>query len=80
MAKHTETIRRPLPTNSLSVIDRFVGLVIKGLTMNMICLLILDTHSCLCQRSILDHSHKNSQQKSSITDFFTGFYIRPSIS
>ena len=31
MVKHTQTIRRPLPTNCLSVFDHFVGLVFKGL-------------------------------------------------
>ena len=31
MVKHTETIRRPLPKNCLSVFDHFVGLALKGL-------------------------------------------------
>ena len=30
MVKHTQTIRRKLPTNCLSVFDRFVGLALKG--------------------------------------------------
>ena len=30
MIKHTQTIRRPLPTNFLSVFDHFVGLALKG--------------------------------------------------
>ena len=29
--KHTQTIRRLLPTNCLSVFDHFVGLALKGL-------------------------------------------------
>ena len=32
MVKHTQTIRRLLPTNYLSVFDHFVGLSLKGLT------------------------------------------------
>ena len=31
MIKHTQTIRRQKPTNCLSVFDHFVGLVLKGL-------------------------------------------------
>ena len=31
MVKHTQTIRRLLPMNCLSVFDHFVGLVRKGL-------------------------------------------------
>ena len=31
MVKHTERIRRLLPTNCLGVFDHFVGLVLKGL-------------------------------------------------
>ena len=31
LVKHTQTIRRVLPTNCLSVFDDFVGLVLKGL-------------------------------------------------
>ena len=32
MVKHTQTIRRLLPTNCLSVFDHFVALALKGLT------------------------------------------------
>ena len=32
MAKHTQTRRRLLSTNCLSVFDHFVGLALKGLT------------------------------------------------
>ena len=32
MVKRTQTIRRLLPTNCLSVFDHFVGLVLKGLS------------------------------------------------
>ena len=32
MIKHTQTIRRLLPTNCLSVFDHFVGLAPKGLS------------------------------------------------
>ena len=31
MVKHTQTIRRLLPTNCLSVFDHFVGLALKEL-------------------------------------------------
>ena len=31
MVKHTQTIRRVLPTNVLSLFDHFVGLALKGL-------------------------------------------------
>ena len=34
MVKHTQTIRRLLPTNCLSVFDNFVGLALKGLSCN----------------------------------------------
>ena len=34
MIKHTQTIRRLLPTNCLSVFDHFVGLALKGLRFN----------------------------------------------
>ena len=33
MVKHTQTSRRLLPTNCLSVFDHFVGLALKGLTL-----------------------------------------------
>ena len=36
MAKHTQTIRRLLLTNCLSVFDHFVGLTLKGL--DILCL------------------------------------------
>ena len=32
MVKHTQTIRQQKPTNYLSVLDRFVGLVLKGIS------------------------------------------------
>ena len=32
MVKHTQTIRRLMPTNCLSVFDHFVGLALKGFT------------------------------------------------
>ena len=32
MVKHSQTIRRTLPRNSLSVFGNFVGLALKGLT------------------------------------------------
>ena len=34
MVKHTQTIRRLLPRNCLSVFDHFVGLALKGLRKN----------------------------------------------
>ena len=35
MVKHTQTIRLQQPTNSLSASDHFVGLAVKGLTINL---------------------------------------------
>ena len=35
MVKHTQTIRRLLPTNCLSVFDRFVGLALKRLLLEI---------------------------------------------
>ena len=32
MVKHTQTIRRLLPTNCLNVFNHFVGLALKGLS------------------------------------------------
>ena len=34
MVKHTQAIYQFLPTNCLSVFDHFVGLAVKGLTVN----------------------------------------------
>ena len=36
MVKHTQAIRPQQPTNCLSVFDHFVGLVLKGLTVNLV--------------------------------------------
>ena len=36
MVKHTQTIRLQLPTNSLNAFDHFVGLAVKGLTINLV--------------------------------------------
>ena len=36
MVKYTQTIRRLLPTNCLSVFDHFVGLALKGLTILLV--------------------------------------------
>ena len=35
MVKHTQTIRRYLPTNCLSVFDQFVWFALKGLTLTL---------------------------------------------
>ena len=35
MIKHTQTIRRLLPRNCLSVFDYFVGLALQGLKKNL---------------------------------------------
>ena len=39
MVKHTETIRRLLLTNCLSVFGHFVGLVLKGLKRDVVMVL-----------------------------------------
>ena len=44
MVKHTQTIRRLLPTNCLSVIDHFVKLALKGLKYNIIIALCLSVN------------------------------------
>ena len=36
MFEHTQTVRRLLPTNCLSVLDHFVGLALKGLSKELI--------------------------------------------
>ena len=41
MVKHTQTIRRLLSTNSLSVFHYFMGLALEGLKLLSICILIL---------------------------------------
>ena len=62
MVKHTQRIRRLLPTNCLSVFDHFVGLALKELTkrvaeikrepLQYIYIYILYTHSILMLTSI----------------------------
>ena len=49
MVKYSQTIRRLLPTNCLSVFGNFVGLAFKGLmlTLNRSNTLFLSFHSCL---------------------------------
>ena len=43
MVKHTQTIRRLLPTNCLSVFDHFVGLVLEGLNVNILLLTLISS-------------------------------------
>ena len=38
MVKHTQTIRRQQRTNCVSVFDHFMGLVLRGLNVNLYCL------------------------------------------
>ena len=45
MVKHTQTIRRLLPTNCLSVLNHFVELAMKGLNAN-------NFHVCLSIRNV----------------------------
>ena len=35
MVKHTQTIRRKIPTNCLSVFNHFVGLALKGVELTL---------------------------------------------
>ena len=55
MVKHTQTIRRKLTTNSLSVFDHFVGLAVKGLNESVECLQVT-------QPQILPKKKRNSFQ------------------
>ena len=42
MVKHTQTIRRLLPTNCLCAFDSFVGLALKGLIMSSVQLIFME--------------------------------------
>ena len=58
MVKHTQTIRRQLPTNSPSVFDHFVGLALKGLNVVsasflLVCFLSLKESSCEKRKKIV---------------------------
>ena len=55
MIKHIQTIRRLLPMNCLSVLDHFVGLVLKGLTTCLNQLLLKLTQKTLA------HAHVGQQ-------------------
>ena len=45
MIKYTQTIRRLLPTNCLSVLDHFVVLALKGLNASLFCILQINRNS-----------------------------------
>ena len=58
MVKHTQTIRRLLPTNCLRVFDHFVGLAFNGLNILKTSPLIAETKrniSFWCERCLGDH-------------------------
>ena len=63
MIKHTQTIRRLLPTNGLSVFDHFVGMALKGLKIQDRCLLLMKLLSKSLQ---LFWAHKFSNRSKGI--------------
>ena len=69
MVKHTQTIRRLLPTNRLSVFDNFVGLAFKGLKSS-----IYLTHFCL---RFLFHAPEKQQKTFGLNN--TVFPFKPCI-
>ena len=72
MVKHTQTIRRVLPVNCLSVFDHLVGLAFKGLrTATLICFKWFDMHYGVNQ------AHQNSAllhfEHVDLTQYFSVF-------
>ena len=67
MVKHTQTIRRPLPTNCLNVFDHFVGLALKSLSSSQ----FYNTEACLerCQTYMMEMFWENNQQPLAISCF-----------
>ena len=62
--QHTQTIRRLLPTNCLSVFDCFVGLVLKGLSITSgLVLLYLTVGYMLSHMSIVRSSRLDRLKK-----------------
>ena len=54
MVKHTQTIRRLLPMNCLSVFDHFVGLVLKGL--------MLTTRATLMYKDVVENKQRHYKE------------------
>ena len=70
MVKHTQTIRRLLPTNCLSVFDYFVGLALKGLNgTNFISLV------CFCQDYIIRRLQHENEQIAKVKKFLDEKYF-----
>ena len=60
MVKHTQTICRMLPTNCLNVFYHFVGLALKGLSLNCICL--TSVVYCICLTNMVNQGVTYLQQ------------------
>ena len=63
MAQHTQTFRRQLPTNFLSLFDHFMGLALKGLITKVIIYEIIFFHISLHFQSPVKLCDKCSSQK-----------------
>ena len=80
MVKHTQTIRRLLPTNSLSVFNHFVGLALKWIALSLFLRL---TCFCYCYISIFDvlaniifsYCHQQHSHYYFFSLFRVGFFI-----
>ena len=64
MVKHTQTIRRLLSTNCLSVFDHFVGLVLKGLKNGLI------FRNCNRKRHLCLHTGLPKMKVNNLDDFY----------
>ena len=56
MVKHTQTIRRQKPANSLSVFDHFVGLALKVLNISLLLFTIFNI-------LVLDFKYRSAYRK-----------------
>ena len=54
MVKHTQTIRRLLPTNYLKVFDHFLGLVFKGLMNHCLTAIIITSEQMKGGKNVLN--------------------------
>ena len=80
MVKHTQTIRRLLPTNSLSVFNHFVGLALKWIALSLFLRL---TWFCYCYIRIFDvlaniifsYCHQQHSHYYFFSLFRVGFFI-----
>ena len=64
MVKHTQIIRRVLPTNCLSVFHCFVGLAVKGLNYMQQQDIFSKELAIFCKWCVITDSHALKQQRS----------------